>query len=221
MMRTDTICIHRAALSNTNYGGVVAERSDGGSPDDASVCRLKSIRLNSVDTSAPQTFTINITAVNDAPSFTKGPDQTVLEGAGPQTVVGWATAISPGPADEAGQTVNFIVTTSNDALFSVLPVVAANGTLTYTLAADANGPITVTVSLHDNGGTANSGVDTSAPQTFTINGTDINDPPSFAKGANQSVLEDAGPQTVVGWATNISPGPSEATQTVSFTISTP
>ena len=50
-----------------------------------------------VDTSAPQTFTITVTAVNDAPSFTVGPDQTVIENAGPQTVAPWATAISAGP----------------------------------------------------------------------------------------------------------------------------
>ena len=32
------------------------------------------------DTSAAQTFTITVTAVNDVPSFTKGPDQTVQRG---------------------------------------------------------------------------------------------------------------------------------------------
>jgi hypothetical protein len=172
-----------------------------------------------VNTSAGQTFNINITAVNDAPSFTKGPDQTPLEGAGMQTVPGWATSISAGPTDESGQTLTFLVTTSNDALFTQFPAISATtGDLTYTLTADANGPITITVRLMDNGGTANGGEDTSAPQTFLINGTDINDPPSFTKGANQSILEDAGPQTVPGWATNISPGPNEDTQTVSFTV---
>lgn len=173
-----------------------------------------------VNASAPQTFTIDITPVNDAPSFLVGPNQFVLEGAGPQSVFPWATAISPGPADEAGQTLSFLVTTSNDALFNVLPAIALDGTLTYTLVADASGPITVTVSLQDNGGTANGGDDTSDPQTFTINVEDINDPPSFTKGADQSIVEDAGPQTVVGWATDISAGPNESTQTVTFLIST-
>ena len=37
---------------------------------------------------------IAVAVVNDAPSFTKGADQTVLEDAGAQTVPGWATAIS-------------------------------------------------------------------------------------------------------------------------------
>ncbi|MFH1739850.1 MAG: cadherin-like domain-containing protein, partial [bacterium] len=44
--------------------------------------------------------TVTVTPVNDAPSFTKGADQTVLEDAGAQTVNGWATSISKGPADE-------------------------------------------------------------------------------------------------------------------------
>ncbi len=43
-----------------------------------------------------------VTPVNDAPSFTKGADQTVLEDAGAQSVAGWATSISPGPANEVG-----------------------------------------------------------------------------------------------------------------------
>ena len=77
-----------------------------------------------VDTSAAQTFTIAVTAVNDAPSFTKGADQTVLEDAAAQTVAGWATALSPGPANEAGQTLNFIVSNNNNALFSAQPAVS-------------------------------------------------------------------------------------------------
>ena len=101
-------------------------------------------------------------AVNDAPSFTKGADQTVNEDAGAQTVSGWATAISAGPANESGQAVNFVVSNNNAALFSAQPAVAANGTLTYTPAANANGSATVTVMIHDDGGTANGGVDTSA-----------------------------------------------------------
>ncbi|MBL9114244.1 MAG: CHRD domain-containing protein [Verrucomicrobiaceae bacterium] len=43
--------------------------------------------------------------------------------------------------------------------------------------------------------------------------------PSFTKGSDQTVDEDAGPQTVSAWATSISPGPvNESAQTVSFAI---
>jgi hypothetical protein len=172
-----------------------------------------------VDTSASQTFVINVTAVNDAPSFTKGANQTSFEDGGPQTVAGWATAISAGPADESSQTVTFNVSNDNNALFSVQPVVASNGTLTYTAASNATGVATVTVAAHDDGGTANGGADTSANQTFTITITAVNDPPSFTKGADQTVLEDSGAHTVTNWATAISAGPAdESSQTVTFTV---
>jgi hypothetical protein len=169
------------------------------------------------DTSSTHNFNIVVTAVNDAPSFTKGADQTALEDSGAHSVAGWATAISAGPADEAGQTVTFTTSNDNAALFSVAPAVASNGTLTYTLAANANGSATVSVVAHDNGGTANGGVDTSAPQTFTISVTAVNDPPSFTSGGNVSVLEDTGAYSAA-WASAISAGPAdESGQTVAFT----
>jgi len=118
--------------------------------------------------SSTVTVGISISAVNDAPSFAKGADQTVAQDSGVKTVTGWATAISAGPADESGQTLNFIVTNDNAALFSVQPAVASNGTLTFTPAAGASGLAHVTIQLHDDGGTANGGIDTSAPQTFVI-----------------------------------------------------
>jgi VCBS repeat-containing protein len=145
--------------------------------------------------------TIMVTAVNDIPSFTKGADQTVLEDRGLQTVAGWATSISAGPADESGQALNFIVTNDNTTLFSAQPAVAANSTLTYTPALNMNGSAIVTVQIHDDGGTANGGVDTSTPQTFTITVTAVNDPPVntytliYAAGANGSI-SGASPQTV-------------------------
>src|SRR6185437_3791309 len=98
----------------------------------------------------------------------KGADQTVAAGAGAQTVPNWATALSAGPADEATQTLSFQVSATPAAFFSVAPAIAPNGTLTYTPASSASGAATVTVQLKDTGGTANGGVDTSAPQTFTI-----------------------------------------------------
>ncbi|HVX62800.1 MAG TPA: Ig-like domain-containing protein, partial [Pirellulales bacterium] len=171
-----------------------------------------------VDASSPVTFTVTVNSVNEAPSFTAGPDQTIDEDAGPQTVAGWATNISAGP-NEAGQTVNFLVSSDNSALFSVQPTLDAAGNLSYTPAANAYGTANVTVVLHDDGGTANGGVDTSSPQTFTITIHPVNDPPSFTLGADPSVNEDSGPQLIAGWATNISPGPNETGQTLNFLVS--
>ena len=120
----------------------------------------------------------------------------MLENAGAQTVSPWATAISPGPPDESAQTLTFLITgNTNAALFSAPPAVSPTGALTYTPAANAIGTATITVTLKDNGGTANGGVDTSAAQTFTITVQHVNQPPSFTKGPDQTVLEDAGPHT--------------------------
>src|SRR5439155_719761 len=135
-----------------------------------------------VDTSAAQTFTITVTAVNDAPTFTKGTDVTEHEDSGAYSAAS-ASGISAGPADESAQTLTFTATNDNAALFSAQPTIDPSGTLTFTPAANANGVATVSVTLKDNGGTANGGVDTSAPQTFTITVTAVNDVPSFTKGA--------------------------------------
>jgi hypothetical protein len=121
-----------------------------------------------VDTSAAQTFTITVAAVNDAPAFTKGADQAVTEDSGAQVVAQWATNISAGPPDESNQSLNFIVGNDNPSLFATQPAVASNGTLTFTPAAAATGVAHITVQLHDNGGTSNGGIDTSIAQTFTV-----------------------------------------------------
>ena len=139
-----------------------------------------------------QTFIITVKPVNDAPTFVKGSDQTILEDAGAQNISGWATAISAGPADESGQALNFLVTDTNSSLFSTQPAISSDGRLSYTPAANANGSATITVQLHDDGGTVNGGVDTSLAQTFTINVTSVDDVPSFSKGPDQTVLEDGG-----------------------------
>jgi VCBS repeat-containing protein len=129
------------------------------------------------DLSSTATVTITVTPVNDAPSFTVGIDQTVMEDASQQTVNQWATKINAGPANEKTQSYQFQVTTDNDALFSVKPAVSDFGILIYTPAPQANGVATVTVVLKDNGGTANGGVDTSAIQTFKITVTPASDAP--------------------------------------------
>jgi hypothetical protein len=113
--------------------------------------------------------TITVTAVNDAPSFVKGADRVVGDNAGAQTVVGWAGSIRAGPSDESGQTTSFeVVSNSATALFAVAPVVASNGTLSFTPATFQSGTATIGVRLRDEGGTANGGVDVSGVQTFTI-----------------------------------------------------
>ncbi len=127
---------------------------------------------------------------NVAPSFVAGADQIVAEDAGLQTVIPWATSISPGPASEASQVVDFIVTNDNPSLFSVAPAISADGILTFTSAPNASGAATIAVVLHDNGGKANGGQDTSVSQQFLITVTAVNDTP-VAVNDSYSVNQDS------------------------------
>ncbi len=121
---------------------------------------------------APANATANLTvaAVNDAPSFTNAGNQTLANWTNTtQTVPNWANTFVFGPTDENTQTVaDFLVNvTSGNTLFTTLPDIANNGTLTYT-PNGSPGTATVQVQLQDNGGVANGGIDTSAAATFTI-----------------------------------------------------
>ncbi len=166
---------------------------------------------------ALETIVTPASAANHAPTFTKGPDKSVYEDAGPQTVTAWATDISAGIPEESGQALSFVLTNDNNGLFVDEPAITADGTLTFTPAPNANGSVVVTVLLKVDGGTANGGVDTSVAQTLTITVSAVNDAPTFIKGPDQVVNTGAGPQTVVAWATAISAGPpDESSQTLSF-----
>jgi|GEM_PF-1143946 len=133
---------------------------------------------------------VDITAVNDAPGFTAGADQTVNEDAGSQTVSNWATAISEGATNESAQNLHFTVSNDNPSLFSVAPAVDQNGNLTYTLADNAYGTATVTVRLNDDGGVADGGSNISSAQTFTITANAVNDAPAIGSGNNGLVYNE-------------------------------
>ena len=100
---------------------------------------------------------------NQVPSFNAGPDDTTNEDSGAQTVTNWATSISEGAGD-TGQNLNFIVSNDNTGLFAVQPAVA-DGDVDVHAGGQRERSATVTVKLHDDGGTANGGVDTSPTQT--------------------------------------------------------
>ncbi len=149
---------------------------------------------------------------NVPPAFTPGPDVTVDKNAGAYSAA-WATGIAPGAPSEAGQTVSFSATADNTGLFTAdgQPTVAPDGTLSFTLAPDAYGAATVTVMAHDNGGTADGGHDTSAPQTFTIA---VSPRPSFTPN-DVTVAEDSGHYSKA-WATGIGGAGPDSTAGLSF-----
>lgn len=151
-------------------------------------------------------ITLTVNGVNDAPSFTKGADQSVDQDSPGQTVTGWATGISQGDGD-SGQELNFIVTNNNNSLFSVQPNVdETTGNLTYTPAPHINGAATVSVALVDNGGVANGGDDTSNVQTFTITIEPVDGSPIADAGEDQNPNEDVGSILLDGTGSNDSDG---------------
>lgn len=138
---------------------------------------------------ADATFTLNVTPVNDGPSFLTTGDVSVDEDAGSVSIANWATSISAGPANESGQTLTFSIgTNSNPGLFSTQPSVAANGTLSFTPAPNASGSASLTVVLTDNGGTANGGIDT-VSRALTISVAAVNDAPTITALADVTVGE--------------------------------
>jgi len=173
------------------------------------------------DTSSVQTFSITVTAVNDGPSFIGGQDDATNEDSSMRVVPSWATAISPGPANENTQVVSFQLDAADASLFSNGPAISPMGVLNYTPAPDAYGSSVITVTAQDNGGTVNGGINTSALYSFTITINPINDAPSFITGVDPVIDEDAGPQNIPAWATAISPGAAnEISQVLTFTSQT-
>ncbi|MBB5644138.1 YDG domain-containing protein [Pedobacter cryoconitis] len=112
-------------------------------------------------------FTINLIDVNEAPALNPIADLTQCNTTSKQTIA--LTGITPGP--ETSQTTALTVRSDKPAMFSYLSVSqgsGGNGTLTYRLANQTvSGTVNITVTVKDNGGTANGGADTYS-RTFVL-----------------------------------------------------
>jgi sugar lactone lactonase YvrE len=142
----------------------------------------------------------------------------ILENAGAQTIN--LSGISPGPPSQNGETVTITATSSNTSLIPNPTVSYTNpsttGTLSYTPVTDAYGSAVITLTVTNSGGTANGGVNTFT-ETFTVNVTQVNQPPTIAPiSSPQTVVAGAGAQTIN--LTGISYGPAgNLGQTVTIT----
>jgi len=172
--------------------------------------------LYSIDT---VTVTISIISVNDVPNYTQGTNVTSSENSGTQYFELWATDINDGDPIDL-QTLTFNVTdNTNPDLFEIQPSLdASTGTLSYRSTEDTNGSAEVTITLNDNGGTANSGIDTTDPHTFSIEIIPVNDPPLFLGGPDITVFEDSGINITEFWATDLNDGDPELVQLLSFEV---
>ncbi|MCK7554776.1 gliding motility-associated C-terminal domain-containing protein [Chitinophaga sedimenti] len=122
-------------------------------------------------------FTITIGDVNEAPTLNVIADQSLCATSSTYTIA--LTGVTPGP--ETAQTLTYSVTSNNAALFSSLTADAGGVHLRFVTA--ATGAATITVTLTDNGGTANGGVNTFS-RSFNVGVTTIAAPTITASAAN-------------------------------------
>lgn len=114
-------------------------------------------------------FVISITDVNEAPTLDA--ISPVAYCATTNEISVPLTNVTAGP--ETAQTVTVTATNTNNALFSSFAV--TGNTLRFKFTPGANGTAAVTVTVKDNGGTANGGVD-QVQQTFDISVTSLSTP---------------------------------------------
>jgi hypothetical protein len=184
-----------------------------------------------------EALTISITAVNDPPVRIAGSvnNLTVLENAGPTSLVLGSLAYVPGDADDAGQTLTYTITAVPPAAQGAIvladgtTVVSASGSYTlaqlqgmqFLAAPEASGSAGVfSWSVQDNGGTANGGVDTLS-ESLALAITAVNDPPVRIAGSvnNLAVLEDAGTTSLGLGGLAYSPGDADdAGQSLTYTV---
>jgi hypothetical protein len=182
---------HGTVSKSGNYGTLTVHTATGEyafTPDEEAIAALtanasETFELTVTDSANAtdrKIFTVNVTAVNDAPSFIASNPPTNEAGSGAITIPNWAT-FNPG-GNETNQTATYIVSgVVNPTLFAVAPSVDSTGTLTYTLAPSKVGSATFNVTVRDDGGIAQGGVNISAPQTFSITVGDVTPPTVITK----------------------------------------
>ena len=149
-----------------------------------------------------RTFTVTVTPVNQAPTLNPIQDpQPVFENSinaqSPATVA--LSGITDGPGD-TGQVLSVTAVSSNTALVPNPSVVYTNpnttGTLLYSLAPNASGKATITVTVTDDGGTLNGGVNTFS-ETFNVVVLPVNQAPTLGPIATPNpILENSAGETI-------------------------
>jgi hypothetical protein len=168
-----------------------------------------------------------VTPVNDQPLYSASTPTPITEDLGPRftTIASWASAITAGAYNEGSQSlsVDLTWTCADESIVLTPPAlssITANSqelTLTYAFAEDQYGDITITVTLTDDAGRANSGMDEYS-QTYVITCLSSNDAPTFTKGPDlMTVLADSLPLVYSQWATHIYTGADNEPDSLTFT----
>ncbi len=127
---------------------------------------IASDHLNALSTNR---LTVIVNAVNDAPSFALSTNLvSTTSNSGLVKMTNFAATIKAGPANEASQSLTFVLTPENTAFFKVQPILDSAGLLSFVTATNASESTVISVVLQDTGGTSFGGTNRSPAQTFRI-----------------------------------------------------
>ena len=195
-----TVANFQTALRNVRY-----RNSNNATP--SPLTRTVSFTVSDAALTATTiTRNITVTPVNDVPNAV---NETVAATEEINIVIG--VLLNDTDIDDAiDPTTVSITTPPANGTATVDPM---TGEITYSPDLNFSGTNTVRYTVKDmSGGTSNIAI-------VTINVANINDVPFFTVGLDQVVNEDAGVQTVAGWATGINDGDPFTTQTLTFVLS--
>ena len=161
-------------------------------------------------TSNAALITVTVTAVDDIPTISSIVDQTIDEDT-PTSVLGFTV----GDVETALVSLTVSQASDNTALIPVANIVlqslgGADWTVQVTPLLNQNGEANITLTVDDGAETANI--------SFKVTVTPVNDVPSFTKGTDLTNLEDAGAQSIPGWASGIDDGDPELVQILAFEV---
>jgi CSLREA domain-containing protein len=151
------------------------------------------------------TATVDIGSYEFHPYLEDVPDKTTNEDA--------SLSFFFGVGDGSATVTSVTAVSDNPTLVTNLLVTGSGAVraLQITLGANQFGSANITLTVTESGGTVRN-------DSFLLTVNPVNDAPSFTKGADATANEDSGPQTVAGWATNLSSGPGESGQSLSFQV---
>jgi len=212
--------------ANVVFGGSGASRTVTVTPvANASGLAQITVSVSDGQLSASRQFTLTVNSVNDAPTLAAINNVSVAQDAAQQTVS--LSGIGSGAANES-QTLTVAASSSNPSLIPTPAVTysspASTGSVRFTPVAGQSGSAQITMTVSDNGGRANGGVD-AFQRTFTVNViVSDNAPPTLAAIPDMTVAQAEGePGLNLGamgagamiWA--VSPGGAPQMQTVNLT----
>ncbi len=182
------------SVSFTDTGVVYTPAPDYFGPD-AFTYTAQNTTAGAGSATATATVAVTVTSVNDKPTLDPISDRVINEDAAQQLVA--LSGISAGGNES--QSLTLKATSDNPALTGDIAVNYSSpdstGSLSFTPGANQSGTATITITVQDDGGTADGGVDTFT-RTFVLTVNAINDAPTLDALSDRTINEDAGQQFV-------------------------